>query len=216
MLEMDIIGAWDIRAVNLDQEEADRNVYEFDLTLWSLLRTLAKERPQDAATQFSLGTSTIHNLSLATSSQLKALASGVLISFKLKTSEQNIITRLTGDYDPIVFINHSIDEFDAAYWLLFNRVASKDSEMAKEVFGVSQELAELVSKATDSQLRHMSGTTVTHFSLRFAPSIIEEILDDSRENVTHRYSKNFNSLCRDVGGGDEHWQLWNIGSMGHC
>ncbi|EKK7827033.1 transcriptional regulator, partial [Klebsiella pneumoniae] len=26
MLELDIIGAWDARAVNLDQEEADRNV----------------------------------------------------------------------------------------------------------------------------------------------------------------------------------------------
>ncbi|EBZ8787132.1 TPA: transcriptional regulator, partial [Serratia marcescens] len=33
--------------------------------------------------------------------------------------------------------------------------------------------------------RHMSGTTVTHFTLRFAPSIIEEILDDSREELTH-------------------------------
>ncbi len=42
MLELDIIGAWDARAVNLDQEEADRNVYEFDLTLWNLLSTLAK------------------------------------------------------------------------------------------------------------------------------------------------------------------------------
>ncbi|MBC0823421.1 hypothetical protein FSG74_022815, partial [Escherichia coli] len=55
MLELDIIGAWDARAVNLDQEEADRNVYEFDLTLWNLLSTLAKERPDDAASQFSLG-----------------------------------------------------------------------------------------------------------------------------------------------------------------
>ena len=28
MLELDIIGAWDARAVNLDQEEADRNVIQ--------------------------------------------------------------------------------------------------------------------------------------------------------------------------------------------
>ncbi|WP_353487365.1 hypothetical protein [Escherichia coli] len=123
MLELDIIGAWDARAVNLDQEEADRNVYEFDLTLWNLLSTLAKERPDDAASQFSLGMDTVQKLSLATPSQLEALASGVLISFKLETAEQNIITRLSGDYDPVVFINHSVDEFDAAYWLLFNRVA---------------------------------------------------------------------------------------------
>lgn len=215
MLELDIIGAWDARAVNLDQEEADRNVYEFDLTLWNLLSTLAKERPDDAASQFSLGMDTVQKLSLATPSQLEALASGVLISFKLETAEQNIITRLSGDYDPVVFINHSVDEFDAAYWLLFNRVASRDPEMAKEVFGVSRELAELVAKATDSQLRHMSGTTVTHFTLRFAPSIIEEILDDSREELTHPVLKNCNSLYRDVGGGDEHWQLWYIGSLGY-
>ncbi|HHE4769866.1 TPA: hypothetical protein ACPETL_003677 [Escherichia coli] len=115
MLELDIIGAWDARAVNLDQEEADRNVYEFDLTLWNLLSTLAKERPDDAASQFSLGMDTVQKLSLATPSQLEALASGVLISFKLETAEQNIITRLSGDYDPVVFINHSVDEFDAAY-----------------------------------------------------------------------------------------------------
>lgn len=102
MLELDIIGAWDARAVNLDQEEADRNVYEFDLTLWNLLSTLAKERPDDAASQFSLGMDTVQKLSLATPSQLEALASGVLISFKLETAEQNIITRLSGDYDPVV------------------------------------------------------------------------------------------------------------------
>ncbi|WP_410901592.1 hypothetical protein [Salmonella enterica] len=104
MLELDIIGAWDARAVNLDQEEADRNVYEFDLTLWNLLSTLAKERPDDAASQFSLGMDTVQKLSLATPSQLEALASGVLISFKLETAEQNIITRLSGDYDPVVFM----------------------------------------------------------------------------------------------------------------
>ena len=40
---------------------------------------------------FSLGMDTVQKLSLATPSQLEALASGVLISFKLKTTEQNII-----------------------------------------------------------------------------------------------------------------------------
>lgn len=185
MLELDIISVWDVRAANLDQEEADKNVYEFDLTLWSLLCTLAQERPQYAASQFSIGMNTVDKLALATFTQLKALASGVLISFKLETAEQNIIARLKEEYDPVVFINHNVDEFDAAYWLLFNRVASRDPEMAKEIFGVSIDLAEQVAKATDSQLRHMSGTTVTHFSLRFAPSIIEEILDDSRVEVTH-------------------------------
>nr|WHE44056.1 hypothetical protein LOCMHKOF_00173 [Providencia stuartii] len=210
MLELDIIGAWDARAVNLDQEEADRNVYEFDLTLWNLLSTLAKERPDDAASQFSLGMDTVQKLSLATPSQLEALASGVLISFKLETAEQNIITRLSGDYDPVVFINHSVDEFDAAYWLLFNRVASRDPEMAKEVFGVSRELAELVAKATDSQLRHMSGTTVTHFTLRFAPSIIEEILDDSREELTHPVLKKLQQSLQGRG----RWR-WTLATLVH-
>lgn len=140
MLELDIIGAWDARAVNLDQEEADRNVYEFDLTLWNLLSTLAKERPDDAASQFSLGMDTVQKLSLATPSQLEALASGVLISFKLETAEQNIITRLSGDYDPVVFINHSVDEFDAAYWLLFNRVASRDPRWQRKFSGFRESL----------------------------------------------------------------------------
>ena len=66
------------------KKKPDRNVYEFDLTLWNLLSTLAKERRDDAASQFSLGMDTVQKLSLATPSQLEALASGVLISFNSK------------------------------------------------------------------------------------------------------------------------------------
>lgn len=71
--------------------------------------------------------------------------------------------------------------------------------MAKEVFGVSRELAELVAKATDSQLRHMSGTTVAHFAAFCSESIIEEILDDEPGRVNTPVLKNCNSLYRDVG-----------------
>ncbi|MEK9497166.1 transcriptional regulator [Photorhabdus sp. P32] len=185
MLELDIIEAWDIKAANLDQEEADKNVYEFDLTLWNLLGALAKERAEDTSSQFSLNAEIVNRLASATALQFEALASGVLISFKLETPEQTIISHLSGEYDPIVFIHKTIDEFDAAYWLLLNRVAVKDVDMAKEVFGVSRELATLVAHSTDSQLRHMSATTVTYFTLRFAPSIVEEILDDSWNELTH-------------------------------
>ena len=121
--------------------------------------------------------------------QLKSLASVVLISFQLEIPESEIISRLTGSYDPVIFIHRSVDEFDCAYWLLFNRVATKDIVMAKEVFGVSKNLAEHVANVTDSQLRYMSSSTSTNFSLRFLPNTIKEVLSNTRENITYSILK---------------------------
>ncbi|AIJ10631.1 transcriptional regulator [Escherichia coli] len=199
LLEQNIIEASAFKAVQVTEQEVDRNVYEFDMNLWSLLCTLAKENPVEAATQFCIGMDIAERLAQATHSQICALASGVVLSFRLETPEHILITRLNEDYDPMVFINQRVDEFDAAYWLLFNRIAIQDIGLAKEVFGVSNELAELVAKATDSQLRHMSGTTLTHFTLRFSPTIIGEILDQNREDLTQPVLKKLQQSLKGKG-----------------
>ena len=107
------------------------------------------------------------------------------MSFKLKTSECSIIKILGERYDPAIAIRRSLDEFDAAYWLLVNRMALRDLEIAREIFGISYELASAVAKATDSQLRQMAATTVTRIGLRCSASVIEEILEEGREDITH-------------------------------
>lgn len=185
MFDTDIIGVWDYRAASLAKEEGNKNVFEFDLTLWSLLSSLAKERPADAVSQFGLSQKAIGQLAAAKPEQLRVLASGVIIAFKLETSEEAIISKLADAYDPVVLINRKVGDFDAAYWLLLNRMAAKDVEVAKESFGVSLRLLEAVAKATDSQLRHLASTTVTRFSLRFASLIIEEVLLGDRGDVTY-------------------------------
>jgi len=185
MFDFNTAQGLDIKSVRLDKEEPDRNIYEFDLTLWSLLCNLAKTRPDEVVSQFSISMDTVVKLSYANSSQLARLASGVLLSFKPEISDKDIIAQLGKKYDPVVFINHTVNEFDSAYWLLLNRVACRDHERAREIFGVSKNIAEMVSKATDNQLRYLSRTTVIPFSLRFSPAIIEQILDDSRKEPAY-------------------------------
>ncbi|MND15765.1 Flagellar transcriptional regulator FlhD [compost metagenome] len=184
-MDLDIISTLDMRSLTMEAETADANVFEFDYTLWNLVCTLSQSHPDMAASQFSLNMRTIDKLASATPAQIKELASGVCLSFKLKTSECSIIKILSEGYDPAIAIKRSLEEFDAAYWLLVNRMALRDLEIAREIFGISYELASAVAKATDSQLRQMAATTVTRIGLRCSASVIEEILEDNREDKTH-------------------------------
>ena len=181
MFELNIISKLDEQAANLDKLEADKNVYEFDLSLWSLLRSVSEKNPRDVMTQFSLDIDVVNALSNATDKQLSRLSSGVFMSFKLETSETLILQHLDKEYDPAAFVNQYIDEFDAAYWILFNRVANKDATIAKEVFAVSLQLSKAIAKASHSQLRFMSSVVITHFSLRFSKRTILEILNNNAD-----------------------------------
>ncbi|AKJ36905.1 transcriptional regulator [Aeromonas hydrophila NJ-35] len=188
-MELDIISTLDMRSLTMEDETADPNVFEFDYTLWNLLSTLSREHPDIAASQFSLNMSTVRKLATATPEQLKALSSGVCLSFQLRTSECSILNILRERYDPTITIRRSLEEFDVAYWLLVNRMALRDLEIAREIFGISYELASAIAQATDSQLRQMAATTVTRIGLRCSPSVIEEILEEGREDITHSLLK---------------------------
>lgn len=183
-LEYNLIDTYDEIALSLDSEEPDQNIYEFDLTLWNLLRLLSQRSPDEACHHFSINAETVTRLAKATDWQLSALASGILISFKLETPEREIISRLTGHYDAVVCL-HGVEDFDAAYWLLLARVANKDIEIARQSFGVSRELASHVVKATNSQLRTMASNIVIHFSLRFQTSVLDDVLSRDSQDITY-------------------------------
>lgn len=182
-MDLDIIRTLDTQSMTMEQEVADPNVFEFDLTLWSLLHQLSREHPEIAASQFSLSQTTVSKLGTSTSEKLQKLASGVLLSFRLLTDESTVIQILSENYDPTIAIKRDLELFDASYWHLMNRVALRDLEFAREVFGISYELALAVSRATDSQLRQMASRTVTRIGLRCSASVIEEILD-ARDDIT--------------------------------
>lgn len=184
MLGTDVIRALDQRAVNLNEAQGDKDVYEFDLTLWTLLRTLAAENPQLAESQFSLSEQAVAHLASASGEHLRSLSSGVLVSFRLETKEDAILEALKLPYDPAVFLSTEVDAFDASYWLLMSRIARRDVAVAKAGFGVSRNLVVAVAEASDNQLRQLASNTLTHFSLRFSSAILVEILQSDPTSST--------------------------------
>jgi len=189
MMTYDFIKKLDQQSCDLYKKKRDKNIYEFDLTLWHLVYKLSQNKPEIAHDRFGINDDTIKNLSMASESQLARLASGVLISFKLETPELEIISLLQKDYDPIILIHDKIDALDCTYWLLLKKIASKDKDIAQQIFGVSMELVEKVSNATDNQLRSMSKLAMTSFSLRFNQNLIIEILNENKENPRYLISK---------------------------
>ncbi|MFC6674032.1 transcriptional regulator [Marinobacterium aestuariivivens] len=169
----------DNRAIQVTEQRPDQNLYEFDLTLWSLLSTLTKAAPEKVQHQFNLTTEAVRALSCAKEHDLKQLASGVLISFRLQTSEVEITEHLGKEYDQTIQLQRSVgSEFDSAYWLLLKRMAQRDHLVASTAFGVSPRLAVAVSEATDNQLRHLATSIVTAFTLRFESQLLPLLIEN--------------------------------------
>lgn len=167
----------DMHALQVTEQRPDQNIYEFDLTLWTLLSALAKHAPEKAQVQFSLPVNSIEPLSKASGDRLARLASGVLIGFKLQTDEGAVLTQLKEAYVPVITLSDTKgSEFDTAYWLLLKRVAQTDHLVAAAAFGLSPALTLAVSEATDNQLRHLVTNTVTAFTLRFDPRLLLPLL----------------------------------------
>lgn len=182
----------DMRALQISEQRPDKNIYEFDLTLWALMASLAKSHPEKVKTQFSLPESAINALTTATESNLFRLASGVLISFQLKTNKQVILDKLQEEYSPVITLSQVQGiEFDTAYWLLLKQIAQKDHHIAATAFGLCPDLALAISKATDNQLRHLVTITSTVFTLRFSPKILAPLLSTEQgpNNARYFYTK---------------------------
>jgi hypothetical protein len=163
--------------------------YEFDATLWRLLKRMSYELPGVAAKQFGISPKTVALIAQAREQKLQVLASGVILSFKLESDEETLIARLESHYDPLMLVNRTAEHFDATYWLLLNRAAVDDVKIAKERFGVSLRLVQAVAQANHSRLKHLASSIVSRFSLRFSEDVIVEYLSGS--NVTYALLKKF-------------------------
>lgn len=196
----------DMQALQVTEQRPDQNIYEFDLTLWTLLAALAKHAPEKAQVQFSLPMNGIESLAQADESQLARLASGVLISFKLQTDEEAVLKQLQEEYIPVITLSDTRgSEFDTAYWLLLKRVAHKDHLVAAAAFGLSPALTLAVSEATDNQLRHLVTTTITAFTLRFDPRLLSPLLMTEKGPVNaqfffRKYQQSMSQVAQ-LGGG---------------
>lgn len=198
---IDFIEALDTHARLIGQRGSDRDVFEFDLSLWELLSALSRDNPTETMTHFTLSPKTVKALAVAKRGHLRLLSSGILISFKLETPENEIVARFAEEYDSNIF-NSGNNAFDLAYWQLLRRIAKEKGYLfAKEVFGISGDLAEKISQATDGQIRYMTEKTETFFSLRFSPSIIEEILSSEKCSMKAIFMKYQQSLGCGLGTG---------------
>lgn len=178
----------DMYAIQVTEQRPDQNIYEFDLTLWTLLSTLAKNAPYKAQVQFSLTDGGIEALVKASENRIARLASGVLIGFRLQTDEEDVLAKLKEAYVPVITLSDTKGaEFDTAYWLLLKRVAQKDHLVAAAAFGLSTTLTLAVSEATDNQLRHLVTNTVTAFTLRFDPQLLRPLLKTEQGSVNANF-----------------------------
>ncbi|RGP81953.1 hypothetical protein BC355_18115 [Vibrio cholerae] len=183
-LERDVIGSFDKFAIQLSEERPDQDIFEFDLTLWTLLKLLSVNAPSEVSNHFSIPEDLVNKLASAPDSYLSQLASGVLLSFKLETDQTEVIDNLAGSYDSVVCLKNVVDDFDAAYWLLLNKLASRNLDMAMQIFGVSSGLASSVAASSNSQLRSLSHRVVIRFSLRFDIGILDQFLSGFPTDTT--------------------------------
>lgn len=191
----------DMHALQVTEQKPDKNIYEFDLTLWTFLCALAKRDPEKAHVQFSIPWMCLDAIATASENRLAQLASGVLISFKLQTDEKTVLSLLKGAYDPVItFYDTKGLEFDTVYWLLLKRVAQKDSLVAAAAFGLNPDLTLAVSEATDNQLRYMVTSTVTAFTLRFDHHLLLSLLTNDKRTVNPKlfYRKYQQTMSQDV------------------
>jgi hypothetical protein len=183
-LERDVIGSFDRFAVQLSEEKPDQDIYEFDLTLWTLLKLLSANAPYEVSNHFSIPEDLVKKLASAPDSSILQLASGVLLSFKLETDQIEVIDKLTGSYDSVICLRNVVDDFDAAYWLLLNKLACRNLDLAMQIFGVSSGLASSVASSSNSQLRSLSHRVVVRFSLRFDIDVLDQFLSGSLADRT--------------------------------
>ncbi|HBX3112853.1 hypothetical protein [Klebsiella pneumoniae] len=183
-LESDVIGSFDKFAVQLSEEKPDQDICEFDLTLWTLLKLLSANAPSQVSNHFSLPEDLVNKLASVPESYLSQLASGVLLSFKLETDQMEVIDTLAGSYDSVICLKNVVDDFDAAYWLLLNKLASRNLDMAMQIFGVSSDLASSVAASSNSQLRSLSHRVVIKFSLRFNIGVLDQFLSADLADTT--------------------------------
>lgn len=183
-LERDVIGSFDKFAVQLSEEKPDQDIFEFDLTLWTLLKLLSANAPSQVSNHFSLPEDLVNKLASTPDSYLSQLASGVLLSFKLETDQMEVIDTLAGSYDSVICLKNVVDDFDAAYWLLLNKLASRNLDMARQNFGVSSGLASSVAASSNSQLRSLSHRVVIRFSLRFDIGVLDQFLSAALADTT--------------------------------
>jgi hypothetical protein len=145
-----------------------KNIYELDLALWRSLKELACQAPNLATHQFQITAETAQHFAQADEEKLGKLASKTLLSFKIRTSEKELIDYLKQSSNlHREKINLVKQDLNFLYWHTVKKIMITNADIALLRFDISPELAEAIAQANDGQLIQLA-TTIPPFSFLFA------------------------------------------------
>lgn len=189
----DLIGSLDKSALELCNGKYDDNIFELDFNLWGLVHILAEENPDGLKAAFEFSDKTIETIKSATRLSVSSLASAHLLSFVLIDDKEKIehaIDNLELDNNQYIYLFNTVhyDDISFAYWLLTNRLASKDVSYASVVFDIPKYLLEKIKHLTDLKLRNLASQFPPTFRLRYCQNLISDRLN-GHENRAISYLK---------------------------
>lgn len=184
------------KAGPLDEKRPFQNLYELDLSLWSIFQQSAKSNKKFTAKCLEISEGTSYELGCAPHAKLRKLASGVFLSFSLDSNSPTLLKNIASvlaKYDehlPELLLSNSKSAKSMAvikakqYWRVMRDLALFNGiNRAALAFNVTYEVAEKISKFSDAQLLNLALNTKTRFILRFSDSTLLELL--KREHTTH-------------------------------
>ncbi len=158
-----------------------KNIYELDLALWRSLKELACQAPNLATHQFQITAETAQHFAQADEEKLGKLASKTLLSFKIRTSEKELIDYLKQSSNlHREKINLVKQDLNFLYWHTVKKIMITNADIALLRFDISPELAEAIAQANDGQLIQLATTIPVQFSLRYEEKTALAILASNR------------------------------------
>lgn len=161
---------------------SDMNIFELDHNLWNVLATLAYQDPELAKEQFNVSEKFIKFLRNVRTTHLKALSSGVLLSFKPNVTERVLLDKISKEYDSSHLSTMSVNSLASSYWLSVKQMTHKSIPFTSNAFDLSPEFLNKVNQATNGHMHHFALHCPARFALRSTEQTIMSIVNSISED----------------------------------
>lgn len=155
-------------------------VFDLDLGLWNNFQQLLRKRPDKISARFNLTEPVVNEL-VSYHVDLKKLASGVFISFRLLNKDFLDVNKFLM-IDKKNFLFKKISYLDISFWYILKRLALVDISVSMLCFSVPQSVAKWATTASDDELYLAAIGTVDNLVLRYPVDFIQNILIGENKN----------------------------------
>ena len=183
-------------SINLETMQPSKNLYELDISLWVLYRSIAQANTAQAAKHLGVSKSAAKELSLACDSRLPRLGSGILLSFSLKADKNEALgyienarinsnCQLPSLLSPNSQLSYRLENIlYERYWRVMRDLSVLEGiKTAALAFGVDPDITAQVAELSDGELSRLSKSCTMRFQLRFNGETLSQLL--LRENIAH-------------------------------